>query len=100
MILIKKIFYIYLLKFFENKYGGVLPLEILVNTKKKNGIFKSYNLNKIEEFSVLLDSYPDFSKPSSYIDFIKYTKQVYYNNNPEYYNLPNNQEQIFLTNYI
>ena len=88
------------LKFFENKYGGVLPLEILVNTKKKNGIFKSYNLNKIEEFSVLLDSYPDFSKPSSYIDFIKYTKQVYYNNNPEYYNLPNNQEQIFLTNYI
>jgi hypothetical protein len=88
------------LKFFENKYGGVLPLEILVNTKKKNLIFKSYNLNKIEEFSVLLDSYPDFSKPSSYIDFIKYTKQVYYNNNPEYYNLPNNQEQIFLTNYI
>ena len=88
------------LKFFENKYGGVLPLEILVNTKKKNGIFKSYNLNKIEEFSVLLDSYTDFSKPSSYIDFIKYTKQVYYNNNPEYYNLPNNQEQIFLTNYI
>ena len=88
------------LKFFENKYGGVLPLEILVNTKKKNGIFKSYNLNKIEEFSVLLDSYPEFSKPSSYIDFIKYTKQVYYNNNPEYYNLPNNQEQIFLTNYI
>ena len=77
-----------------------MPLEILVNTKKKNGIFKSYNLNKIEEFSVLLDSYPDFSKPSSYIDFIKYTKQVYYNNNPEYYNLPNNQEQIFLTNYI
>jgi len=88
------------LKFFENKYGGVLPLEILVNTNKKNGIFKSYNLKKIEELSVLLDSYSDFSKPSSYIDFIKYTKQVYYNNNPEYYNLPNNQEQIFLTNYI
>ena len=88
------------LRFFENIYGGVLPLEILVNTNKKNGLFKSYNLKKVEELSNLLQTYPDFSKPASYVDFIKYTKQAYYNNNPEYYNLPNNQEQIFLTNYI
>ena len=88
------------LKYFENKYKGVLPLEILVDTKKKNGLFKSYNLKKIEEFSILLSTYPDFSQPSSYIDFIKYTKQVYYNNDSTYFNLPNNQEQIFLTNYI
>ena len=88
------------LKYFENKYKGVLPLEILVDTKKKNGLFKSYNLKKMEEFSSLLATYPDFSLPSSYIDFIKYSKQVYYNNDPAYFNLPNNQEQIFLTNYI
>ena len=43
---------------------------------------------------------PHFSQPSSYIDFIKYTKQVYYNNDPTYFTLPNNQEQIFLTTYI
>lgn len=88
------------LKFFEDNYGGVLPLEILVNTNKKNGLFKSYNLKKIDELSYLLKSYPEFSQPSSYLDFIKYTKQVYYNNDTSYYNLPNNQEQIFLTNYI
>ena len=88
------------LKFFEKNYGGVLPLEILVNTNKKNGLFKSYNLKKIDELSELLDSYEDFSQPSSYIDFIKYTKQVYYNNDTSYYRLPNNQEQIFLNTYI
>jgi predicted RND superfamily exporter protein len=88
------------LKYFENKYKGVLPLEILVDTKKKNGLFKSYNLKKMEDFSSLLATYPDFSQPSSYIDFIKYSKQVYYNNDPTYFNLPNNQEQIFLNNYI
>jgi len=88
------------LKFFEDNYGGVLPLEILVNTNKKNGLFKSYNLKKINELSDLLNSYPEFSQPSSYLDFIKHTKQVYYNNDTNYYNLPNNQEQIFLTNYI
>ena len=88
------------LKFFEKNYGGVLPLEILVNTKKKNGLFKSYNLKKIDELSDLLASYEDFSQPSSYIDFIKYTKQVYYNDDTSYYRLPNNQEQIFLNTYI
>ena len=88
------------LKFFERNYGGVLPLEILVNTNKKNGLFKSYNMKKIEELSTLLSSYPDFSQPSSYIDFIKYTKQVYYNHDTSYFKLPNNQEQIFLTKYI
>jgi len=88
------------LKFFEKNYGGVLPLEILVNTNKKNGLFKSYNLKKIDELSELLASYEDFSQPSSYIDFIKYTKQVYYNNDTSYYRLPNNQEQIFLNTYI
>jgi len=88
------------LKFFENEYGGILPLEILVNTNKKNGLFKSYNLKKIDELSSLLDSYSDFSQPSSYIDFIKYTRQAYYNNDSSYYSLPNNQEQIFLTSYI
>ena len=88
------------LKFFEKNYGCVLPLEILVNTKKKNGLFKSYNLKKIDELSDLLASYEDFSQPSSYIDFIKYTKQVYYNDDTSYYRLPNNQEQIFLNTYI
>ena len=88
------------LKFFEKNYGGVLPLEILVNTNKKNGLFKSYNLKKIDELSDLLASYEDFSQPSSYIDFIKYTKQVYYNDDTSYYRLPNNQEQIFLNTYI
>ncbi len=88
------------LKFFEKNYGGVLPLEILVNTKKKNGLFKSYNLKKIDKLSDLLASYEDFSQPSSYIDFIKYTKQVYYNDDTSYYRLPNNQEQIFLNTYI
>ena len=57
-------------------------------------------MKKIDELSYLLTSYPEFSQPSSYLDFIKYTKQVYYNNDTTYYNLPNNQEQIFLTNYI
>ena len=42
------------LKFLESNFGGVLPLEVLVNTKKKNGLLKSYNLRKIEKLSDVL----------------------------------------------
>ena len=45
------------LQFLEKNFGGVLPLEILIDTKKKRGLLKSYNLNKMEELIVLLENY-------------------------------------------
>ncbi|MDQ6608797.1 MAG: MMPL family transporter, partial [Bacteroidota bacterium] len=36
------------LKFFEENFGGVMPLEIVVNTKKKRGIFSLSTLVKID----------------------------------------------------
>jgi len=88
------------LKFLESNFGGVLPLEVLVNTKKKNGLFKSYNLRKIEKLSDVLETYPEFSKPSSYIDAVKYSKQAFYNGDSTYYSLPNSQEQRVILSYL
>ena len=88
------------LKFLESNFGGVLPLEVLVNTKKKNGLLKSYNLRKIEKLSDVLETYPEFSKPSSYIDAVKCSKQAFYNGDSTYYSLPNNQEQRVILGYL
>ena len=88
------------LKFLESNFGGVLPLEVLVNTKKKNGLLKSYNLRKIEKLSNVLETYPEFSKPSSYIDAVKYSKQAFYNGDSTYYSLPNSQEQRVILSYL
>jgi predicted RND superfamily exporter protein len=88
------------LKFLESNFGGVLPLEVLVNTKKKNGLLKSYNLRKIEKLSNVLETYPEFSKPSSYIDAVKYSKQAFYNGDSTYYSLPNSQEQRVISSYL
>ena len=87
------------LKFLESNFGGVLPLEVLVNTKKKNGLLKSYNLRKIEKLSDVLETYPEFSKPSSYIDAVKCSKQAFYNGDSTYYSLPNSQEQRVILSY-
>lgn len=88
------------LKFIEKNFGGVMPLEVLVNTKKKNGLLKSYNFRKINELSSLLSTYPEFSKSSSYIDAVKYSKQAFYNGDSAYYCLPNSQEQRLIMNYL
>ena len=88
------------LKFLEKNFGGVMPLEVLVDTKKKNGLLKSYNLRKINELSSLLSTYPEFSKPSSYIDGVKYSKQAFYNGDSAYYSLPNSQEQRLILSYL
>ena len=88
------------LKFLEKNFGGVMPLEVLVDTKKKNGLLKSYNLRKINELSSLLSTYPEFSKSSSYIDAVKYSKQAFYNGDSAYYSLPNSQEQRLILSYL
>ena len=87
------------LKFFESNFGGVMPLEVVVNTKKKNGLLKSYNLIKIEQLSQELASFKEFSKPSSYVDMVKFSKQAFYNGDSAYYSLPNSQEQRMILSY-
>jgi hypothetical protein len=88
------------LKFLEKNFGGVMPLEVMVNTKKKNGLLKSYNLRKMEQLEKVLSTYPEFSKPSSYIDVVKYSKQAFYNGDTSFYSLPNSQEQRMILSYF
>lgn len=88
------------LKFLEDNFGGVMPLEILVNTKKKNGLFRFSNMSKMNELSQVLSEYPEFSTSSSYIDAIKYTRQAFYNGDSSYYSLPSPQEQRLISSYI
>ena len=88
------------LKFFESNFGGVMPLEVVVNTKKKNGLLKSYNLIKIEQLSQELAAFKEFSKPTSYVDVVKYSKQAFYNGDSAYYSLPNSQEQRMILSYL
>ena len=88
------------LKFLEKHFGGVMPLEVLIDTKKKQGLLKSYNLQKVEKLTDLLTSYKEFSRPISYVDVIKYSKQAFYNGDSSYYSLPNSQEHATILSYL
>ena len=85
--------------FFEKEFNGVMPLEIMINTKQKKGVMKSSTLRKMDELQNTIDSIPELSKPVSIVNLVKYSKQAFYNGNPEYYSLPTSQEQTFILSY-
>lgn len=88
------------LKFFEDNFAGVMPLEIIIDTGTKKGVQNLKNLKKIDEFEQFLNSLDDVSQPLSVVSFIKATRQAYYNDNPKRYSLPNNRDKAFVLNYL
>jgi len=85
--------------FFEKEFDGVMPLEIMIDTKRKKGVMKLSTLKRMEELETTIDEIPELSKPISVVNLVKYSKQAYYNGNPEYYELPTSQEQSFILSY-
>lgn len=66
------------LKFFEHNFKGVMPLEIMIDTKKPKGILQSsIDIRKIAEFQdSVLAVQPDIAKPLSVVDGIKFSYQA------------------------
>ena len=85
--------------FFEKEFDGVMPLEIMIDTKRKKGVMKLSTLKRMEELEQAIDEIPELSKPISVVNLVKYSKQAYYNGNPDYYELPTSQEQAFILSY-
>ena len=85
--------------FFEKEFKGVMPLEIMIDTKRKKGVMKSSTLKKMDELQQTINAIPELSKPVSIVNLVKYSKQAFYNGNPEYYELPTSQEQAFILSY-
>lgn len=85
--------------FFENEFNGVMPLEITIDTERKKGVMKLSTMKKMDELQKTIEDIPELSKPISILNLVKYSKQAYYNGNPEYYDLPTAQEQSFILSY-
>ena len=87
------------IKFFESEFGGIMPLEILIDTKKDKGVMKLSTLKKMEKLNEVIETFPELSKPISVTNLVKYSKQAYYKGNPKYYQLPSRQEQSYILSY-
>jgi predicted RND superfamily exporter protein len=88
------------IRFFEKEFDGVMPLEIMIDTKRKNGAMKGSNLRRMEELEQTIIDIPELSKPLSIVNIAKSFNQAYYNGNPDFYALPSSNEEMFLLPYI
>lgn len=87
------------LKFFESNFKGVLPLEVSINTKRKNGVMNDVTIRKVEKLENLISSYPEFSRSLSLIQGLKFSTQAFYGGSPAYYRLPQGFEDGFILSY-
>ncbi len=84
------------LRYAEEKFKGVLPLEIQIeDTAKINLMTDKAFLKKMQRLDDSLDTYSEIAKPLSIIDFIKFAWQSHNGNDPKYYTLPNSTDMFF-----
>lgn len=90
------------LKFFEENFKGVMPFEVVIDTKKKGGVFadNGKTLYKIKKLQKELTSYKEFSKPLSIVEAIQFSYQAYKKGKSKFYILPPATELKKLKNYV
>ena len=86
--------------FFEKEFGGIMPLEITVDTGRKNGVMRPATLESMAKLEEYLEDIPEISQPLSVVKLVKYARQAFYNGKAEYFDLPTSQERTFLLSYI
>ena len=84
------------IKFFEESFDGIMPVEVLVDMKSKEGVTKSKNLKKLERLEEHIIETPELSRPLSVVSLVKYSKQAFYGGDPEFYDLPTSNERMFM----
>ncbi|MFD0796426.1 RND family transporter [Maribacter chungangensis] len=84
------------IRFFEEEFDGIMPVEIVIDTKNPKGVLKPATLKRMDRLGQVVDETPELSKPVSIVNLVKYSKQAFYNGIPKYYQLPTSQENTFI----
>ena len=89
------------LKFFEKHFKGVMPLEILVDTKKKQGVTRNIrNLEKIDSLSQYISRIPGIARPLSITEGLKFAKQAFFEGDSLNYSMPSEFDLPVLAPYL
>jgi predicted RND superfamily exporter protein len=89
------------LKFFEANFKGVMPLEIIVDTKKKYGVSRNLNnLLRIDTLSQFLASRSYIGKPLSIAEGLKFAKQAFFEGDSVNYSMPADYDLPALSQYL
>jgi predicted RND superfamily exporter protein len=88
------------LNWFEDRFGGVMPFEVVVQTNKPGKVTQLAFLKKVERLQEVLAEEPQLSRSVSLVDGLKLAKQGFFQGNPARYSLPSRREQSFMGPYL
>jgi predicted RND superfamily exporter protein len=88
------------LKWFEKNFRGVMPLEIMVDTKKKKGVMRMKTIQKIEELSVFISEDSATARPLSFVEGLKFARQAYFDGDSNSYSIPTETDLAFMAPYL
>lgn len=87
------------LAFLESNFKGVMPFEIVIDTRKEGSLKKLRYLKKIDALQDSLRKYPELSRSISIVDALKWSRQAYMGGHPSEYQLPAKDELPFIAEY-
>ncbi len=89
------------LHFFDANFKGVMPLEIVVDTKKKYGVTRNLkNLERIDSLAQFIVTIPDIAKPLSIVEGLKFAKQAFFDGDSTNYVLPTQNDLLGMSEYL
>lgn len=88
------------IRFFDQSFNGIVPVEIWIDSKRENGIVKPATLQRMNQLQETIEEIPELAPPLSVVNAIMFAKQAYYNGNPNYFSLPTSQENSFIYPYL
>jgi predicted RND superfamily exporter protein len=88
------------LKWFEKNFGGVMPLEIIVDAKKRKSVMRMKTIQKINEFSAYIDEDSTTARPLSFVEGLKFARQAYFDGDSNSYDLPTETDLAFIGPYL
>ncbi|MCA0232531.1 MAG: MMPL family transporter [Bacteroidetes bacterium] len=87
------------LQFFERHFHGVMPFEVSIDTGRPGRVFAPQTLTKIRQMQKEFATHPEFTKPLSLVEAIKFIYQSYRGGDPKYFVLPGALELNKLAEY-
>jgi len=87
------------LVFFEENFNGVLPFEIMIDTKRPKGTTSLATLKRMDGLQEVMARNPELSRSLSIVDLAKFSRQAFYGGDTNYYSLPNSQDKNFIFSY-
>ena len=91
------------LRFFESNFHGVMPLEIVIDTRKKNrlgGMRALEVFERVDSLSAAIQRDSRMNRPLSLAEGLKFAKQAFFEGDTANYTMPNAFDGAFVGEYL